>query len=148
MVKSFESSTPTMKTLFEESEFPRVKNLTKQSSWVFRHCTGCEELRTAWHVRLYGDQGPRCSERRESVVRVRLGRRLVNLSPLAQRTKTLSLVAKTQLGFIPITHDGQITLYLKVTYIKLVYNTMWNLTCRYEVLRRTCTDPTQNPCAY
>ena len=73
--------TSTMKSLFQRSsEFPHVKNL-KNASGSPEVGTACGGASTRKIRSVPGG---------ESVMRLRLGRRLFNLLPLAQRTKTFT----------------------------------------------------------
>ena len=77
--------TSTIKTLLKKSEFPHVKNL-KKYSWIpqsWNHVLVAR--RTVYPVRSRG----------ESVLRLSLGRRPVNLFPSAQRTKTFTYLIHT-----------------------------------------------------
>ena len=73
--------TSTMKSVFKvKCEFPHVKNL--------KYVSGSPEIGTACGGASAGKIWPVPGG--ESVMRFRLGRRLVNILPLAQRTKTFT----------------------------------------------------------
>ena len=79
--------TSTMKTLLKISEFPHVKNLINQSQ-------GSPEIVKNFGVGTYGPiRRPRIPlfKGGESVIRLSLGRRLVNLSPVTQRTNAFTM---------------------------------------------------------
>ena len=80
-------SRPPWKRFLKKSEFPHVKNLANHSPWVPRDC---KELRSR-HIRPH-TKTKNLSVQRESVIRLSLGRRLVNLLPVAQRTSAFTLV--------------------------------------------------------
>ena len=73
--------TSTMESLFQRSsEFPHVKHL--------KNASGSPEIRTACGGA--STRNIRSVPGGESAMRLRLGRRLINLLPLAQRTKTFT----------------------------------------------------------
>ena len=74
----FESHVHYENAVYKESELPHVEDLINT-------LPGSPKI-----VKNYGHQGPRCSEGGESVTGLRLGRRFVNLLPIAQRTKNLT----------------------------------------------------------
>ena len=77
----------TMKTLLKKSELPHVKNLINHSPWVPRDC---KELRSR-HVQPHTKTKNPAIQGGESVIRLSLGRRLVNLLPVAERTNAFTL---------------------------------------------------------
>ena len=76
-------SRPPWKRFLKKSEFPHVKNLKNHSPWVPRDYTKRTPVGTHGPIRR-----PRIPlfKGGESVIRLSLGRRLVNLLPVAQRT--------------------------------------------------------------
>ena len=79
-------SRPPWKRFLKKSEFPHVKNLINHSPWV---PSGCKELRSR-HVRPHTKAKDPAVQGGESVIRLSLGRRLVNLLPVAQRTNAFT----------------------------------------------------------
>ena len=76
--RELKSHTSTMKTLFKEKRISLCQESDKSLSLGPNRL-----LRTSDKARIapYEDQRPRCSEGGESVLRLGLGRRLVNLRP-------------------------------------------------------------------
>ena len=85
--------TSTMKTLPKE----KVIFLTSRIWWIALPVPrDCQQLRRA-RTAQYEDQRPRGSEGGETVVSPRLGRRSVNIFPVAQRTNGLAQLTKRKL---------------------------------------------------
>ena len=79
--------TSTMKTLFKEKRIFSRQESDKYFPWVPREC---QELRTR-HIQPHTKtKDPAVQKGGESVIRLNLGRRLVNLLPVAKRTNALT----------------------------------------------------------
>ena len=102
-------SRPPWKRFLKKSEFPHVKNLKNHSPWVPRDYTKRTPVGTHGPIRR-----PRIPlfKGGESLTRLRLGKRLVKLLPVAQRTNAFTTAVQVPWYIILLIYTIYIPKYL------------------------------------